>query len=193
MKNLIASLAVFRELFDQQKNLYDVMRLFISSLIYEKNMDGFTSVEMAKELKENFEFKIPELVIKTSMKRLNGVKKTFDGRYVIDRNQIDKINTINQLYSETIKKTNAIIINLFSFFQISVSVSPPASSIRIARTRPPVFPSSTHPSFAPERSHSLMNPFCVRITYTICLSCNDLTNSKDGYPRSKMTSFRPGS
>ncbi|MCL2293750.1 MAG: hypothetical protein FWC36_02640 [Spirochaetes bacterium] len=101
MKELIASLAVFRELYDQRKDIYDVLMHFISVLIAEKGLKCFTTVLLTQQLKDEFGFRLPEAVIKTSLKRLSYLKKSNLGEYIVDSSKFETIKNFTSLYEQS--------------------------------------------------------------------------------------------
>ncbi len=71
--NLIAALAVFRKLYDDKKSIYDILHNFIISIIFDKNLQIFGLRKMKEYLKEIYNFDIPDSIIKTTLKRIDGI------------------------------------------------------------------------------------------------------------------------
>lgn len=95
---LIASVVVFKELLDNNKDVYDVIAEFIRAAVLDRKMWSFNSTECKHLLEEVFDFKLPEAVIKTVLKnRL--VKKNFisihksTGSYVVN-NPEEKLDSV---------------------------------------------------------------------------------------------------
>ncbi|PJZ65336.1 hypothetical protein CH371_13135 [Leptospira wolffii] len=72
--NLIASCALFRNLYDQQKDIYDVIAEYIRTIIYLESKFKFTSSDISDILNKKYGFKLPEAVIRTTLS--NRLKKT---------------------------------------------------------------------------------------------------------------------
>jgi hypothetical protein len=67
--NLLASVAVFRELYDSDRDIYDVIAEFIRlALVLEKKWT-FNVTELSQLLKKHFDFQIPDAVVKTALKK----------------------------------------------------------------------------------------------------------------------------
>jgi hypothetical protein len=68
-QRLLASVALFRKLYDNQKDSYDVLADFIRAAINITSLWSFTVDDCSKALKDNFGFKIPTAVLKSCLKR----------------------------------------------------------------------------------------------------------------------------
>lgn len=73
---LIASVVVFKELHDNNKDIYDVIAEFLKSSILSNKKWRFNSTELTAQIAKDFDFDLPEAVIKTTLKR-RLVKKGF--------------------------------------------------------------------------------------------------------------------
>ena len=65
---LIASVVVFKELLDNNKDIYDIIGEFLKASILEEKKWNFTSTELKNILEKVFDFKLPEAVIKSTLK-----------------------------------------------------------------------------------------------------------------------------
>lgn len=112
----LASLAVFRELYNKQKDVYGVISAFLNEIISSNGMKQFNITEVANLLNLTFDFSIPEAVVRTSLGRLDYLEKE-QGIYTV----VKPINTVNgevTILQKEIKQNNDIIIdNLFDFIQ----------------------------------------------------------------------------
>ncbi len=66
---LIASVVVFKELLDSDKDIYDIISEFIKSAVLSNNKWKFNSTEIKGLIEHEFDFELPEAVIKTTLKR----------------------------------------------------------------------------------------------------------------------------
>lgn len=66
---LIASVVVFKELHDNNKDIYDIISEFIKAGIIHEKKWSFNSTEITLLLESIFDFKLPEAVIKTTLKK----------------------------------------------------------------------------------------------------------------------------
>ena len=114
-KNL-ASYAVYKELYDSQKDSYDIIAEFIKSVLKKRNKRNITSQEVVTFLKEDFDFQIPESIIKTTLrtrlkfKKLNGVFSS-----AVDYISEDLSIEIKQ--EQIIENNEHIIDNLFRYIE----------------------------------------------------------------------------
>ncbi|WP_299800675.1 hypothetical protein [uncultured Maribacter sp.] len=97
---LIASVVVFKELLDNNKDIYDIIGEFLKASILEEKKWNFTSTELKNILEKVFDFKLPEAVIKSTLK--NRLVKT---NFVSLDNGTYTVNNVNeQIDSEFEKK-----------------------------------------------------------------------------------------
>lgn len=72
-QRLLASVALFRKLYDNKKDSYDVLAEFLRASINIKGLWSFTVEESSAALKDSFGFQIPSAVLKSCLrKRLKG-------------------------------------------------------------------------------------------------------------------------
>lgn len=110
----LASLAVFRELYNSQKDIYGVISEFLNGIITSNRKHQFNLTEITNLLNETFDFDIPEAVVHTSLRRLDYLKKE-QGFYLVNnilqQNDLD----VNTLQKKAITSSNSLIEALFSF------------------------------------------------------------------------------
>ena len=118
--NLFASVIVFRELYDNNKDIYDVISEFIISAISYQNKWSFNSTEITNILDETFDFNIPEAVVKTTIKnRLlkENVLSYAGGLYIVNNKDLITSKDIsNQIETNNLNYRN-IIENFILYFE----------------------------------------------------------------------------
>lgn len=112
----LASYAVFKELYDAKKDVYDVITKFIEALIIEKKLRKFNLTEIKNELKSKYGFNIPEAVIKTVLKKLK-IKKDNIGNYIPDIRKIGKKQKAITKIKETEQENYKVIESLLNFIK----------------------------------------------------------------------------
>lgn len=65
---LLASASVLRVLYDDKKDIYDVLGEFIKQIIIDRPLSAFSSVDCVKYLEEYFGFSIPEAIIRSCLR-----------------------------------------------------------------------------------------------------------------------------
>lgn len=113
-KNL-ASYAVYKELYDSKKDNYDIIIEFIKSSIKTKNLLRFTAQDIYLNLKEDFDFEIPESIIKTALRRL-GAKRS-EGYYSISYDANSENLIVDNKQEKIIENNEHIIANLYSYIE----------------------------------------------------------------------------
>ena len=100
---LLASLAVFRELYNSEKDVYGIIASFLTDLIKTKKIYSFNLNEIHDKFNTSFEFEIPRAIIKTSLGRLDFLENT-KKKYIVK-----DISNISD--GDFDKKQNQIISN----------------------------------------------------------------------------------
>lgn len=111
---LLASLAVFRELYNSQKDIYGVISEFLNGIIKSNKKYQFNLTEITNLLNNTFDFDIPEAVVYTSLKRLDYLKKE-QGVYLVKNVLKENALYVNTLQEKAITSNNTLIETLFSF------------------------------------------------------------------------------
>jgi len=111
----LASLAVFREAYDSEKDVYKIISLFLQSLIKDNGLYSFNLQEITGLFNNEFDFSIPSAVIKTSIKRISYIKN-IDGLYTVnDPNKLDIQIKIKR--KQTLDKNEAVLTSLISYIE----------------------------------------------------------------------------
>lgn len=113
---LLASLAVFRELYDSEKDVYGIISVFLNDLMKLKNLYSFSLDEITNNLNETFEFNIPQAVVRTALGRLSYIEKK-QGKYLVT--DITKINdqNIGTKQKDIQSNNKSIIEGLYTFIE----------------------------------------------------------------------------
>ena len=117
-KRRIASLALFRNLYNEGKS--DVMTIlceFAKSIVNDKHLTGFTPTQIKNELKDAYEFYIPEYVVESVLKKF--CKKDGAMYYPIADNLSQMVN--NQEIEKIEKSHELIISKLISYVEEKIS------------------------------------------------------------------------
>tara|TARA_R110002033_G_scaffold125405_1_gene167515 strand:- start:26 stop:2107 length:2082 start_codon:yes stop_codon:yes gene_type:complete len=112
----LASLAVFRELYNLEKDIYSIISEFLSELIVSTSKHSFNLTEITSELNITYDFSIPEAVIKTSLNRLPFLSKS-NGIYSVENLAEIKSKQINNKKDSIQESNEKIIGNLFKFIE----------------------------------------------------------------------------
>jgi hypothetical protein len=110
-KKLLASYALCKFFYDQKKDIYEVIAEFSKKVIADKSLKSFTASEMKEYLNTTFEFKIPEAVIRTSLKRIN--LKRESGYYIVNNDVLTE--DFKTVENETLKENDGIIDSLIDY------------------------------------------------------------------------------
>jgi len=107
VSNCIASLALFKELYAKEKDVFDVIRSLIKYTINDKGLYSFNITKLTHEINELFGFDIPEAIVQTALKRQVWIQKMEHEYVILDRadlgdikgigSELNKINTNKQI------------------------------------------------------------------------------------------------
>ncbi|MEH0007867.1 MAG: hypothetical protein V6Z82_04010, partial [Flavobacteriales bacterium] len=93
----LASLALFRELYNTNKDIYEVISTFVKQLIVTKSKYAFNLTEITEDLNKTYGFRIPEAVVGTSLKRLSKfLTRKENGYSVVDHFNLKANEELNK-------------------------------------------------------------------------------------------------
>lgn len=102
---------MFRELYDQKKDIYDVLAQIIKDTIISNRIKMFTAPEMTNAVNERYSFNISEPIIKSSIKHL-GIKRN-NGVYTSPKEILDEENSL--IYDIQNQQNLALLHKLFEY------------------------------------------------------------------------------
>lgn len=108
-----AAIAVFKELYDQNKDVYDIIAALCIEIIRKNNLTTFTLPEITNLINSTYNFGLKDPIVKTGLKRLKIKRKS--GYYTPDISvyeyQEDDIIDIQ------IRRNEILLNNLYDFIQ----------------------------------------------------------------------------
>lgn len=110
----LASLAVFRELYNSEKDIYYIISEFLKEVIITNGKHQFNLKEISDLLNTTYDFDIPEAVVKTSLKRLSFISLNQNIYIAENLNQINS-NHIDEKQKTIEQSNNLIIEDLIQF------------------------------------------------------------------------------
>lgn len=114
----LASLAVFRELYNSEKDIYAIICEFLREIITTNGKYQFTLTEITTLLNETYDFKILEAVVSTSLNRFKDSLIKTDGLYTITNKESFNITgKLTNKHTEIQRNNTTIITNLFKFIE----------------------------------------------------------------------------
>ena len=116
--NLIASLAVFREVLDSQNDIYGLISTFIIDIIKINNLRTFSLEKLTNLLNENYGFQIPSPIIKTAINRVDFVIKK-EGSYIVEKDITSIFSNIQDKKS-IILNSNKVIIEIINYYFVTI-------------------------------------------------------------------------
>lgn len=113
----LASLAVFRELYDKKTDVYNVIAEFLKEIIISNAKHTFSLTEISNLLNDIYNFNIPDAVVKTALNRLDFLTKSFGVYNVSNIQSIRNENEIELKTNEFQNKNNLILSELYQFIE----------------------------------------------------------------------------
>jgi len=112
---ILASLVVFRELYDKEQDIYGVIAEFIIELIRTNRKYQFNLTEITNLFNDTYDFSIPEAVISTAIRRLGFMKDR--GVYSVSKLPEKNNNQLGLLQEKSLNNNDSIMDGLFSFIE----------------------------------------------------------------------------
>ena len=114
----LASLAVFRELYNNEKDIYGIICEFLKEIITSQAKHQFTLTEITALLNETYDFKIPEAVVNTSLNRFKTALTKSVGLFTIaDQATFNITGKLTDKHNEIKNNNETIIFNLFNYIE----------------------------------------------------------------------------
>jgi len=114
----LASLAVFRELYNSNRNIYGIISEFLKEIISANGKHQFSLTEITQLLNDTFDFSIPEAIVSTSLNRFKDSYSKSYGYYTITKPESFAITgKLSGECSATFDNNKIIIDNLFKFIE----------------------------------------------------------------------------
>ena len=114
-QRLLASVALFRKLYDNNKDSYDVLAEFLRASINIKRLWRFTVEDCSDALKKSFGFQIPSAVLKSCLRRrLKGEVELAQGLFTVT-DQFRKSDSLQEQIASAQFEQEKIIIELIRF------------------------------------------------------------------------------
>lgn len=119
--SVLASYATLKSLADEKKykSPYQILREFIQYIISVDSLYTFTAIEMKNRLNEHFGFLIPEAVIKTSVKSMEGVSLDH-GIYSVSLDEKERDSLFEKKKKEADNNESYIIQSLSEYISTRI-------------------------------------------------------------------------
>lgn len=118
---VLAGLAVFRSLYDSEKDIYEVIAAFLKEIIFDNKLYSFTSEEITNKLNSIYQFDIPVAVVSSSLKRISFITKS-NGHYVITENNILS-SVIGEKEENVINAHKEILSQLYKYIEKELNIT----------------------------------------------------------------------
>lgn len=117
---LLASLAVFRELYNSEKDVYGTIAAFLNEIIRVESLYSFTLNDITSKLNSTFEFTIPIAIVKTALGRLSYLRKERTNYIVLDVSKIKEVS-LDEKQKQIKNDNNFIFEKLTQFVELKLS------------------------------------------------------------------------
>lgn len=117
---LLASVSLFKSLYDQDKDIFDLLSIFVKYTINKKRMNTFTEFDVSQALKEEFCFDIPVSVLATTIRNRIKAKKYF-GVYHVEIDQNEDLVNIDESIETAYKKSEKLLTQLEDYVSKKVN------------------------------------------------------------------------
>lgn len=116
--NILATFVTYKKLYNNKNtDVYDIISEFARYIILKEHKSTYQQALFPMLMEKYFDFKIPILVLKPAIKRIEGV--TLENKeYKIDYDLLNNHSTFNSIQDDSIQKTTEIISDLINFISI---------------------------------------------------------------------------
>jgi hypothetical protein len=115
-RRLLASLALFRELYDSKKDVYMVIAEFLKEIIISNAKRQFNITEITQLLNSSFFFNLPEAVVEASLRRIDYIGRSGGYYQVTNFGGLEKTN-INEKQTEIRESNNLLLNDLIDYIE----------------------------------------------------------------------------
>ena len=109
---ILASYVTYKELYrcDKYRSPYQILGEFVKYIIYEKKLYVFSAIDMKKHIDEIFGFKLPNAVLKTTLRKVDCVEKAKEHEeFLVDYEKLE-IDVSFKDYKDMAEKSNLQLI-----------------------------------------------------------------------------------
>lgn len=115
--NYLAAMAVFQQMFNQKKRMYDIICSFTEQYIINCKIYSFFLEDIYKGINAFYNFKLPIAIIRSSLRRLNKlITKNSQGQYLVDTTKLSNDPT-NGLFENNKSINDEIVGNLEKYIE----------------------------------------------------------------------------
>lgn len=122
--NLLASVALFSELYNNKNytSISDIIAEFIKGAVVTEKKWTLNSTELTNLIEKVYEFKIPESVIRTTVRnRLRDIVTITEGHYNFDNKITEDFEKINKDYNSILEIQKTIFDELIQFIESKIN------------------------------------------------------------------------
>ncbi len=114
----LASLAVFRELYNSNRDIYCIIGEFIKEIIYYKGKYQFTITELTQLINDTYDFSLIDAVVSSSLNRFSDAFTKSQGIYTItNRDAFQVTGQLTGIHNQIHINNDAIISDLVAFIE----------------------------------------------------------------------------
>lgn len=111
----MATYITYKELYESgKKDVYDVIAAFIKNTVISEEKVVFTRTELADSIEKKFGIRVPDLVLHSATKRLNGVERK-NKQYLFNLDKYTEDSVFNLIQSQSVRLSENIIKQCVDF------------------------------------------------------------------------------
>lgn len=113
----LAAYITFRQLYNNNTDHLSIIAEFIKRVIYSKKLNNFSISQIREYLNEEFDFLIPDSIIKSAINKIDFIKRD-NNRYVVQCNMdFSAQSAIDKYYKEALVLNKSIITKLCDYIK----------------------------------------------------------------------------
>lgn len=114
-KKILASWAVFSSLYNNDKDIYDILCSFIEEIIFSKKLYTFTVSDIHKYLEQEYSFEIPDAIVKSSLNRIKHHFTILHNQYTVINMSNFNLGEFSNIEDAVNKNHDMVFEKLFEF------------------------------------------------------------------------------
>lgn len=118
---ILATYVTYKKLYvNKDTDVYDIISEFVKYVILKERKTSYSQLELLNLIIENFDFRIPSLVLKPAASRIKGV--TFsDKKYCVDYSLVKASENFEQIQADAFKNNEVIMNDIICYIETRLS------------------------------------------------------------------------
>lgn len=119
---ILATYVTYKKLYvNRETDVYDIISEFVKYVVLKEHKTSYSQVELLNLVKDNFDFKIPSLVLKPAATRIKGITFNNEKKYCVDYSRVKTSENFEQIQAEAFKNNDIIMNDIICYIETKLS------------------------------------------------------------------------